>query len=255
MDIKILVAAHKEYEMPKDTNLYVPVFVGKALHPGVTFEGYTGDDTGQNISIKNGSYNELTAIYWAWKNLSADAIGLDHYRRYLSLNRKKEIDLALTKEQVENLFDQTDIIVPQKRKYYIQSNYDHYIHAHHREPLDETRDVIKEMYPDYLKSYDRIMKRTSAHMFNMFIMRYDKFDEYCSWMFDVLNLVEKRTNISDYSVYEKRVYGFISELLLDVWLDYTGYSYKEVYFVHMESQQWIKKGLSFVLRMFKKPEK
>ncbi|MCH3934406.1 MAG: DUF4422 domain-containing protein [Leuconostoc mesenteroides] len=255
MNIKILVAAHKPYKMPKDQKLYLPIYVGKDLHADAEIDGYVGDNTGENISQKNGSYNELTAIYWAWKNLTADAIGLDHYRRYLSLNKKKDINLALSQIQVETLLQKSDIILPKKRNYVFQSNYAHYIHAHHKEPLDITRTVIAEKYPAYLADFDSVMKRTSAHMFNMFIMKKKKFDDYCTWMFDILFEVERRTDISDYSPYEKRVYGFISELLLDVWIQKNKYEYVEVNFVHMESQHWLKKGFSFLARALKKPEK
>lgn len=31
----------------------------------------------------------MTAIYWAWKNLKADYIGLVHYRRYLGMKHGK----------------------------------------------------------------------------------------------------------------------------------------------------------------------
>ena len=83
MNIKILVAAHKLCEMPK-SDVYLPVQVGKALHPDLDL-GYQPDNEGENISEKNPYYSELTAIYWAWKNLKADYIGLVHYRRYLGM--------------------------------------------------------------------------------------------------------------------------------------------------------------------------
>ena len=57
MDIKILVAAHKKYWMPKDS-VYLPIQVGDALHPAL---GYIPDNTGDNISAKNPNYCELTA--------------------------------------------------------------------------------------------------------------------------------------------------------------------------------------------------
>ena len=80
MDIKILIATHKEYWMPRD-EVYLPIHVGKENKQEL---GYIGDNTGCNISIKNPNYCELTAIYWAWKNLKVDYIGLVHYRRYFT---------------------------------------------------------------------------------------------------------------------------------------------------------------------------
>ncbi|MBP5744203.1 MAG: DUF4422 domain-containing protein, partial [Oscillospiraceae bacterium] len=76
----VIVATHKEYPMPVDP-LYLPVQAGRALHAPLA---YTGDDTGENISGKNKNFCELTCLYWAWKNLDADAVGHCHYRRYLA---------------------------------------------------------------------------------------------------------------------------------------------------------------------------
>ena len=80
MDIKVIVAAHKPYRMPQDS-MYLPLHVGRALADHNL--GWQGDNTGDNISLKNPYYCELTGLYWAWKNLKADAIGLVHYRRFL----------------------------------------------------------------------------------------------------------------------------------------------------------------------------
>lgn len=100
------------------------------------------------------------------------------------------------------------------------------------------------------------MQRKSAHMFNMFLMKRDKFNEYCEWMFDILFELESRTSVVNYSQYEQRVYGFVSELLLDVWLDKNSYDYVEVNFVHMESQHWIKKkGSHFCYVLWKNLKK
>ena len=248
MKVKVLVAAHKNYQMPTD-NLYLPVFVGKDLHPDVN-KTFQGDNTGDNISKKNSTYNELTAIYWGWKNLTdLDAMGLVHYRRYLSLNHRKDLTSVLSTEQVNKLLQNYDIILPEKRRYYIESNESHYLHAHHHEPFEVMEKVIKEEYPEYYNSFKNVMKRTWAHMFNMFIMKKKPLNEYCEWMFDVLKKVEEQTDISDYSVYEQRVYGFLSELLLDVWLDQNPqYSVYEAKYVFMEHTNWIVKGGKFLKR-------
>ena len=76
----IMVCAHKRDACLAEPP-YLPVQVGRAIAREDL--GYTGDDSGENISAKNRNYCELTAQYWAWKNRSdADYIGLCHYRRY-----------------------------------------------------------------------------------------------------------------------------------------------------------------------------
>lgn len=247
MDIKFLVATHKKYWMPKD-EVYLPIHVGKE---GKQDLGYIGDNTGDNISIKNPNYCELTAIYWAWKNLKADYIGLVHYRRYFTKHNfrnceKKKQDILL-RSDFENILKDVDIIVPDKRKYYIETNRSHYNHAHYEKDLDETENIIKEIYPDYSIAFEKVMSRTWAHMFNMFVMRKDYFDEYCEWLFTILFELEKRI-VSNYTVMEARVFGFISELLLDVWLETKQIEYKEINVSFMEKQNWIKKGFLFLKR-------
>ena len=78
--VKIIVAAHKPYEMPTDS-MYIPVHVGAFGKENI---GYQRDDEGENISGLNPYFCELTGLYWAWKNLDADYIGLIHYRRYFT---------------------------------------------------------------------------------------------------------------------------------------------------------------------------
>ena len=87
MNIKILIAAHRQCEIPKG-EIYLPVHVGKELHPDTTLAGFQSDNEGDNISAKNPYFCELTALYWGWKNLDADYVGLVHYRRYFSFTKK-----------------------------------------------------------------------------------------------------------------------------------------------------------------------
>ncbi|WP_137625018.1 DUF4422 domain-containing protein [Lactiplantibacillus pingfangensis] len=249
MDIKIMVAAHKPYKMPEDTTLYLPVFVGSALRPKPD-DSYTADNTGDNISAKNTTFNELTALYWGWKNLDCDYIGLDHYRRYMTLHKSKNIVDVLTSQQLKKLFQTTDIILPTKRHYYIETNYSHYIHVHHVEPLELTREIISKKYPRYLASFDKVLKRRSAHMFNMYIMKKSLNDKYCKWLFDILFTLEKQVDVSGYDEYERRVFGFVSELLLDVWLDANDLSYVEVQKSNLENEHWFRKIFNFLYRKF-----
>ena len=248
MDIKLITATHKPYRMPAD-KMYLPVQAGSAGKESI---GYTRDDTGDNTSEKNKHYCELTALYWAWKNLDADYTGLVHYRRHFTAKGAKgdKFDRIITKPQLEQVLSKTDIIVPIPRNYVIETNYSQYAHAHHPEDLDTTRAIIAEKYPAYIAAFDKSMKSTVGHRFNMFIMKQDKFNAYCGWLFDILFELESRLDISGYSDYDARVFGFVSERLLDVWLDTNGYSYVEQPYIFMESQNWLIKGFNFIKRKF-----
>ncbi len=251
-NIKVIIATHKKYQMPDD-NLYLPLHVGAE---GKEDLGYQKDNKGNNISKRNLYFCELTGLYWAWKNLDADYIGLCHYRRYFTLSTKKyktedeKFKHVLTLEEASPLLENTDVIVPTIRKYYIENLYDHYKHTMYIEPLDETRNIIKEKYPDYLQEFDKLKTRTSAHMFNMFIMKKDILDEYCKWLFDILFELEKKIDYNKYDAFHARFFGRISELLLDVYLNTNNITYKEVRFMDMQKVNWWKKGTSFLKAKF-----
>ena len=259
-NIKVIVAAHKKYQMPKE-EMYVPVQVG--AEGKNTIEEYTQDNTGDNISSKNPYFCELTGLYWAWKNLDADFIGLVHYRRYFTNTNKipkeenEKFKIVLTQNDAESILENADVILPKKRNYYIENLYSHYEHTMYVEPLDETRKIIEEKYPEYLEEFDKLHKRTSAHMFNMFIMKKEILNDYCTWLFDILFELEKRTDASKYDSFHARFYGRVSELLLDVWINKNEIKYEEVKVMDMQKVNWWKKGISFLRAKFtgKKYEK
>lgn len=248
MNIKIMVAVHKPYWMPEDA-AYLPIHVGKEGKKDI---GFQGDNTGDNISAKNANYCELTAMYWAWKNLEADYVGLVHYRRYFTKrevrNTEKRKEQILTQADWEKILKEKSVVVPKKRRYYIESNKSHYVHAHHAEGLEEMERIIRQQYPDYVPAMEKVMKRTWAHMFNMFVMDKAHYDAYCAWMFDILAQIEKNVDISSYSAYEARIYGFVSELMLDIWLEKNQIPYHEQNVSFMEKQNWLKKGGAFIAR-------
>ncbi len=247
MDIQIIVATHKKYPIPSDP-MYLPVQAGAATHPRLP---YTADNTGDNISAKNASYCELTALYWAWKNLDFDYLGLCHYRRYFAwqlVGRKRS--RVLTEEMARLMLCKTPVVLPRKRNYYIETGYSQYVHAHHEQDLIQTRTILKEKYPLYTPFFDKTLNRSSGHRFNMFIMRRDLLNSYCTWLFDVLFSLEEQLDTSSYNENDRRVYGFIAERLLDVWIETNQVPYCELPVLHTESQHWLNKGIGFLKRKY-----
>ena len=252
MDIKILIAMHKPYWTPED-DVYLPLQVGSALHPH--FLPVT-DDSGDNISAKNPGYCEMTGLYWAWKNLKADYVGLCHYRRYFghrtfSRSTEERRRHVFLRGDYEHHLSRYAIILPKKRNYYIETVRSQYEHAHHKKELDAVESVIRETCPGYLDAFRLVMNGRELCLLNMFATTGGIFSDYCGWIFDMLARLEERIDTSAYTTaYERRVFGFLAERLFNVWL--TRHPLRCVYcdVVMLERVNWLKKGASFLKRRF-----
>ncbi len=267
--VRIVIAAHKETKLPEG-ECYLPVSAGAALSRGKAEQPpYEPDDRGDNISEKNPLYCELTALYYAWKNLGCEALGLVHYRRFFAGKKKssggeaksgkeeKAFQKILTSRELTEILKEKDLILPKKQNYYIETLYSHYAHTHDASQLDTVRDIIGERYPAYLPAFDRVMKARSAHMFNMMVMKEPYLSDYCSWLFSILGELERRFELREESAYQRRYIGRIAEILLNVWLDHEIESGRiektrigELPMVYLGKVNWFKKGRAFLRAKF-----
>lgn len=249
MIIKILVATHKKFHMPMD-KIYLPIRVGSIL-ANEDF-GFQRDDEGDNISQKNPFFCELTALYWGWKNVDADYIGLAHYRRHFSCHKAKwKFACVLSSEDAESICSKYDVILPKRRRYYIETLASHYKHTHDIEHLELTREIIRRQCPEYVTTFDKVMERTWAHMFNMCIMKRELLNDYCTWMFGILFELEKEVDMKNLSAFDARLYGRVSEFLLDIWLTQNDIKYKEIGYVQIGDENWPAKIKGFLNAKFK----
>ena len=244
--LTIFSVFHKSYPVP-ECDFITPIQVGRELTN--TDLGFIADNTGENISAKNGSFCELTALYWIWKNINlidSKYIGLSHYRRYfiLPLPSKKpfykrfikthtyfaplnnttlqtvaseELKIAL----IKNL-DENKIILPTAYRTFINSEYcanikDHFIYHHVTEDWILMEETVMELYPEYKNSFEKFQKAKKTSGFNMFIANKTFICEYCTWLFTIIFALEKKVKISEYS-YQSRLLGFFSERLLNLFI-------------------------------------
>lgn len=204
--IKILVAQHKKWNVPYD-NVYLPIHVGKALTE-VDLK-IQGDNTGDNISKLNPYFCELTALYWGWKNLDCEYIGLAHYRRYFSY--------IITENNIDDIMRNYDIIL--NNKLYLNNNILFWL-SDNLIPDDIAifDYYMKQKFPDTLNEYLNFFhKRNFFHPANMFIMKKEAFNEFAKWEFEILNDLFNIIPQSTYSR-EKRLMGYLSEVLLSYWV-------------------------------------
>lgn len=192
--------------------------VGAALTDKRLADDILTDDTGNNISIKNRQYCEVTGIYWVWKNCHHDYVGFSHYRRHFILQE----DWMKVMEQHD-----IDAIVPVPT-YLYPSVGENYKERHIPEDLEFLLQYLKE---NEKEAYDKAVEVFGGNLFlpgNMFIARWEVFDKLCSWIFPVLDAVEANGGIKE-DAYLNRYVGFISERMVTLFFALHRDKYKIVY--------------------------
>ncbi|MDD4839288.1 MAG: DUF4422 domain-containing protein [Clostridia bacterium] len=243
-NIKILVSCHKESYVPEN-KLLIPIQVGaKGKRP---IAGMLRDDEGENISEKNPRYCEMTAQYWAWKNLDADYYGFFHYRRYLSFSEEKlETDLynnvmfdninqefedkiCLSEDKMREFIGDNDIIVPfpmnlRKDGHYghYGSVYNHYVESpnHDIKDFEKSIEIIKRLYPECGQYADEYANSAMSYFLNMYIMKKEIFYTYCEWVFPILDEFDAWKNYTNCNNFEYRTPGLVAERLFGIYFTY-----------------------------------
>ncbi len=205
----VYIAAHKTFDVPPLAE-YIPLHVGAE---GKNSLGYESDNTGDHISTKNPHFCELTGLYWIWKNRHEDYKGLVHYRRYFVRGGR-----ILSAEAIRRLLADHEAILPPREILREDAWREFTLHSGHEHDLVKLRQAVEAVDAAYLPTFDRVMAGNRLHLFNMMIAREEVFDHYCAWLFAVLFELEKHVDMAGYTPYQQRLYGFLSERLLNVWM-------------------------------------
>ena len=181
------------------------------------FAGMLHDDDGINISKDNPYYCELTAQYWVWKNTDSNFVGFMHHRRFFMLTKEnirdtlnpnfrlrpyyiydrpdlKTLDrIGLNTASISSVASSYDIVAPAAEKIY--ETVRHQYNRCEKPVVDEMKmicDIINEYYPEYRSAAESYLDGREAYFCNMFMMRRDVFDEYCTWLFDILKRMDEK---------------------------------------------------------------
>lgn len=170
------------------------------------------DNVGDNISEKNGCYCEMSALYSIWKkgfivkeHEKKCYYGMIHYRRRLNLTEDDFRRAAA---------NDVDVIMPYP--YPHEPN----IGIHHSLSMDDRMwdiavRVVEELYPDYASDLPEIMESRYMYVCNIVFARGYVMEDYCRWIFSILERVEKEY-YSDGLIFDRKL-GYLAETLTAIY--------------------------------------
>lgn len=212
MKTSLFVISHKKINManyPDRLAFYVGPHKDELVGPS----DYK-DNSGVNINERNYTYCECTAIYWLSKNYDCDIIGIEHYRRlFYGWNFR-----PLSIKKTEKLLKKYDFIV-MINWWLTKNNKDQFIASHGEKMFKVLENSFVKLYPEYLPSFNKVMKDHHLSWCNMFITSKKNFNEYTKFLFDILFEIEGNIEIPK-DPYQRRIMGFISERILNIYLDH-----------------------------------
>ena len=219
----IYIVTHKRVELPKLKG-YRAIQVGGASD---SFPGCLRDDTGDNIADKNPNYCELTAMYWVWKNTDDPYKGLAHYRRYFGRRPlSSRVGDILGYDALVGMLEGRDLLAAKPAVYHVNAREQLLMDCCTPETFSKLEAVVASLSPEYMDAFNAFFAGNRAAQYNMLFCRRALFDDYCAWLFPILFCLEDQVDLTGANIYQKRLFGFLSERLLNVWVLHNGLSVK-----------------------------
>lgn len=226
MNINIYVSYFKPYPLiPCDC--FIPVQCARAL-TNVKYP-MLGDDTGDNISKYNPQFSELTTQYWVWKQKpDCDYIGFFAYRRFFAFKHDESVEditfkncaevFGLDKKTIESTIKDYDIIVPSSLD--VGNMYKNTCNPYGEYFANKLISKMKEVKPEYSNAIDKFYNSNEAHLFNLYIMKNELYNEFCEFLFGTL--LPLRDEIGDIPPFcnHSRFFGYTSEQFINIYINY-----------------------------------
>lgn len=177
------------------------------------------DNTDDNISNLNGILNELTSIYWMWSHLDQfkeDYIGHNHYRLFFKKlpERYDKFDILVSKPipflvKLKTTGQIVGLSVEQAYKVcHIEYIWDVFEYVLCKNGVD------KNLFIEWKKLNMLIAPC------QMFLMKREKFREYCQFLFKYIFLLKDLIDLSRLefqNAYQHRQLAFLGERILSLW--------------------------------------
>lgn len=232
MKLCLFMCCHKSYEIVPP--LFTPIQCGAALNSPIL--GACSDNEGTNISNLNKEYCELTAHYYAWKNVDADFYGFCHYRRFLAIasgtkkpylsrkkfNEKRDYQLLGTRSNLERLMEnkEFDIIAPKSEDMGLSVRNHYSSSAHHfAEDLFLFIEILKDKAPYLSLAAEDYLNQNRQYFCNMFIMSKALFIEYSEILFTTLEEFDRQKTLHG-NYQDDRTDGYLGEIFTGIFLCY-----------------------------------
>ena len=148
---------------------------------------------------------------------------------------------VISEKFIRKIMQKYDVILP--RPYFWKITvYEKYFKGGHGKEKDliVLRNIIQNDYNEYLEDYDFIVNSNCSSYCNSYIMNEQNINLYFTWLFDILKKVENRINITNYNNKEKRVFGYLSEILINVWVRHKKLKVKYISLNQINTNFWSK---------------
>lgn len=222
MKLNLFILSHKEFDQSFYDHRYMKILYN---HQCKNSLDKFGDKYYSEIYMINELYEHLE------KYIDSDTeyIGICHYRRYFNVEYD---DLMRLLNDGKIIFPTTINIADDESPNVIKQF--NTSHNNNGVMMKKIKNIIKNSYPKYYKTFNKVGKSDKISLYNMFICPINVFNEYCKWIFSIMNEFNNSMKFYEYNDvykyylkninltyiqdinYQVRLGGFITERLINV---------------------------------------
>lgn len=172
---------------------------------------------GDNIDFLNPWYSELTGLYYLWKHVKDDIVGLEHYRTYFWKDNH-----PINEEQIKTELKMGDIIC---------GGYNHSLWGSKTLAIELERcthalkpfmEILYSKDINFANYFNTYLSHLKIWAFNLFIGKKEILNDWLNFFFDVIIDFEKICPIGPLTKTNRRE-GYFAEFMFGAWLEYKGY--------------------------------